>query len=360
MSCSAIAAECSGLSRTASNPPCTFGWRVFTRPSIISGKPVRSETSRTVPPLSRSFAAVPPVETSSTPRSTSAFTSVSRPALSETESSARRTGTRSVIVAPFSARAAELPLHFGAFGPGIATHHQLHGPIGLAAGIHDQAFFDPDRTAARAEVPRRRARRAQYRAHSVCGDGRLDPGSEMEADREGNGFALLLHRFKTIGAANLLAVIAEGEGSPVQQAEPARVAVMARLDPARVIVLGSIHHHIAHPLAERSVGQNGGGIGVRQRERAVRGGRPKRIRKLVRELRRQRLRSAAIHDEPLRTVGKLEGEGRGAARWRHLGRRRRGRIDDDDRSESGQAMVAPALGLPERAGAQAAALNDRG
>ncbi len=37
--------EVSGLSRRARKPPWTWGWRVLTRPSIISGKPVRSEMS---------------------------------------------------------------------------------------------------------------------------------------------------------------------------------------------------------------------------------------------------------------------------------------------------------------------------
>ena len=47
MPCSVIAAACSGASRTPSRPPCTTGCRVFTRPSIISGKPVSSATSFT-------------------------------------------------------------------------------------------------------------------------------------------------------------------------------------------------------------------------------------------------------------------------------------------------------------------------
>jgi hypothetical protein len=44
---SAMACACSGASRTPSRPPCTTGCRVLTRPSIISGKPVRSATSLT-------------------------------------------------------------------------------------------------------------------------------------------------------------------------------------------------------------------------------------------------------------------------------------------------------------------------
>ena len=53
--------------------------------------------SRTSGPRSRSFAAVPPVETSSTPRLASLPRRVYEPVLSESEMSALWTGTRSVI-----------------------------------------------------------------------------------------------------------------------------------------------------------------------------------------------------------------------------------------------------------------------
>src|SRR5690606_33373209 len=73
-----------------SRPPCTTGCRVLTRPSIISGNPVTSLTSRTCRPASRIALAVPPVDNSSTPRLASARASSTSPVLSETESSARR------------------------------------------------------------------------------------------------------------------------------------------------------------------------------------------------------------------------------------------------------------------------------
>ena len=66
------------------------GWSVFTRPSITSGEPVNSETSLTGRPAMRIAFAVPPVESISTPLSASAFARSMRPALSETERSARR------------------------------------------------------------------------------------------------------------------------------------------------------------------------------------------------------------------------------------------------------------------------------
>ncbi len=95
MPCSVITA--SSVPRRPSSPPCTFGCRVLTRPSIISGKPVRSETSRTGRPASRMAFALPPVESSCTPRCASAVASSMRPLLSETDSKARRMATRSGV-----------------------------------------------------------------------------------------------------------------------------------------------------------------------------------------------------------------------------------------------------------------------
>src|SRR5690606_31073706 len=66
-----------------------------TRPSMISGQPVSSETSRTLMPAAAIAEAVPPVETMSTPSDESTPAKSVIPVLSETESSARRTATRS-------------------------------------------------------------------------------------------------------------------------------------------------------------------------------------------------------------------------------------------------------------------------
>ena len=60
----AACARCSGLSRRHSRPPWIFGCSVFTRPSIISGKPVCWLTSVTGSPRSARSRAVPPVERS--------------------------------------------------------------------------------------------------------------------------------------------------------------------------------------------------------------------------------------------------------------------------------------------------------
>src|SRR3954470_10207997 len=91
MPCAVIASAWSLLSRIASRPPCTFGCSVLTRPSIISGKPVSSETSFTLRPAAAIAFAVPPVETSSTSCAASAFANSIRPVLSETERRARVT-----------------------------------------------------------------------------------------------------------------------------------------------------------------------------------------------------------------------------------------------------------------------------
>src|SRR6202167_4177562 len=89
MPCSATAAVCAGFSRRCRMPPCTLGCSVFTRPSSISGKPVRSEISLTAMRESRRSLAVPPVEMSSMPRSASCRAKSTRPVLSVTLRMAR-------------------------------------------------------------------------------------------------------------------------------------------------------------------------------------------------------------------------------------------------------------------------------
>src|SRR5829696_9917516 len=67
------------------------GLSVFTRPSSISGNPVRSSIGRASTPSAASSRAVPPVDTISTPSSASPRAKSTSPRLSETVSSARRT-----------------------------------------------------------------------------------------------------------------------------------------------------------------------------------------------------------------------------------------------------------------------------
>src|SRR3954464_11840065 len=103
MPCSAAAWMCDGSSRRASSPAYRRGCSVLTRPSMISGKPVKSSIERTSSPDSRSATAVPPVEMSSMPRPARPRAKSTMPRLSETDSSARRTRTSPGAVTSLSA-----------------------------------------------------------------------------------------------------------------------------------------------------------------------------------------------------------------------------------------------------------------
>src|SRR3954451_18268480 len=91
--CSLSVATCAGLSRTARTPAAIFGLIVLTRPSSISGKPVRSSIGRVSMPASARCLAVPPVETISTPSSRRQRAKSAMPVLSDTVMSARLTRT---------------------------------------------------------------------------------------------------------------------------------------------------------------------------------------------------------------------------------------------------------------------------
>ena len=88
--CSSTAFRCPALPRIARMPPAIKGCSVLTRPSSISGKPVSSDTSRTVSPCSRSRRAVPPVDTISTESSANRRAKSATPVLSVTLIRARR------------------------------------------------------------------------------------------------------------------------------------------------------------------------------------------------------------------------------------------------------------------------------
>src|SRR5690606_5476036 len=148
------------------------GCRVLTRPSIISGKPVRSATSLTGRPKPAIAALVPPVETSSTPSPARVRAASSSPALSDREIRARTgliasgaggksgaagmggvrlrlgrgdggasstNGTRRQPLLGIAARAgrAQLPADLGfGVGAGRAAHDDLQGAAGPAlAGV---------------------------------------------------------------------------------------------------------------------------------------------------------------------------------------------------------------------------------
>src|SRR6185503_17688348 len=253
--CWSMAAACSGLSRTPRSPPWTLGWSVFTRPSIISGKPVRSEMSRTSAPAVRNVAAVPPVETISTPCLASPAARSSRPVLSESEISARRTGTRSVIQIPLGlAGAAEGPADVAAQCRNFPQDDKLDDVVRAATAVDPDAFHLAEIGAAAAEVPWRRALRTEDRPHAVGGNRCLYSGGEVETDGVGRCVPDLLTSpgLQLVGAAQFLAVIAEHQTALVDHAEAADIAVVARLEPARVIVIAALDRDILDALAERA------------------------------------------------------------------------------------------------------------
>src|SRR6266478_4761076 len=95
MPCCAACFWSSACPRRKSRPPCTLGCRVFTRPPNISGQPVKSETSRTAIPDSRSSLAVPPVERISIFSAAKRLANSTIPVLSNTLMSARCTSMSS-------------------------------------------------------------------------------------------------------------------------------------------------------------------------------------------------------------------------------------------------------------------------
>src|SRR5262249_2067883 len=114
----------------ASRPPWILGCSVFTRPSIISGKPVSSETSRTGRPASASALRVPPVETSSIPSPASARANSTTPDLSETEMRARETRRRRSVM--MDKRVPQRERH--SKRSGTTSQRQLRFVIATAAG----------------------------------------------------------------------------------------------------------------------------------------------------------------------------------------------------------------------------------
>src|SRR4051794_38888682 len=121
--CSLSVPTCSALSRTASTPAAIFGLIVFTRPSSISGKPVKSSIARVSTPASFRCFAVPPVETISTPSSRRQRANSATPVLSETVISARltRTSARAVTSTSETVRTSLIDDHPTRIG-GIHAH----------------------------------------------------------------------------------------------------------------------------------------------------------------------------------------------------------------------------------------------
>ena len=182
MPCSAIACAWSASSRTASRPPWTLGCSVLTRPSIISGKPVRSETSRTVEPrvAQRLGGAAGRDQFDAVPRQRRA--QFGEPALVRH----RQQGPGDLHVRhdrsfeqSALAGALERPRRCWCRPPGVSpVTTSCGGGDRPAAAVDPDALLDRERAAAAAELPqadRRRcaaARRARRRSRSARRRGR--------------------------------------------------------------------------------------------------------------------------------------------------------------------------------------------
>src|SRR5215204_3950592 len=121
-------------------PPWIFGCSVLTRPSIISGKPVTSETFTTGSPASAKAFAVPPVETNSKPRAASALPNGIRPDLSETLRIARRIGTTPLV----ERKEIENPtlwIKFSELTPNVTAQYHRRSPFLRTRRPQVAAFF---------------------------------------------------------------------------------------------------------------------------------------------------------------------------------------------------------------------------
>src|SRR5208337_3849602 len=127
--CFRICSRWLARSRRARMPACTLGCRVLTRPSSISGKPGKSETSVTGTPPSRNILAVPPVDRISTWRPARNWPNSTMPLLSVTLIRARAMGlitSLSPVIRNFCRSGGEPAfLLFFRDGAGISLSHPL-------------------------------------------------------------------------------------------------------------------------------------------------------------------------------------------------------------------------------------------
>src|SRR5262245_57540819 len=364
-----MAARWRASSRIATRPPCTFGCSVFTLPSIISGKPVSSETSRTARPASASALRVPPVETSSTFRAASARAKSTSPDLSETESRARATGRRRSVMGTaklawrpggstnprgfkpasgginnrdsqrqfrlFGGSAGRRRGHVAALdeGPAHTLHlsgatidHELRGAAGSLAPRQIHTLLEIDGILVAAEGPHLAVGKQKQRAVAVGETVRFDGRMQMEAHRESirasarQPFAV--RRQKPILAVEAAAVRRYTERALVHDAEAAGIAVVGSTELQRVLPVLTRHRHLGRTLddgrAQKALQRAGteklaGGYVV-ERHRRMRGGRAgNRPASLA-----ARGRQGGIRRDAVLTGGKLEGEAAGVRLLAHV------------------------------------------
>src|SRR6202048_205687 len=275
MPCAFIARACSALSRIASRPPCTRGCRVLTRPSIISGKSVSSETSLTFRPAAAIALAVPPVDTSSMPWPARARANSISPVLSETDNKARITRrgwsvmARSYMAGPpgsmvlpatkpakaamcrlgqilqrqfrLAARAAfgwrgggrclrshEAPADRGSVA-GILPDHDLGGAAGAVVPRQEYAVFQFDLVVGRLESPDVAVRQHQHHAAPIAAPAGLHRRMQVKPHRVVGLVALdagARGRRHRVLAVEPGAVTCGHQRPAMQHAETRQIAVM--------------------------------------------------------------------------------------------------------------------------------------
>src|SRR6266566_1294080 len=224
---------CTALWRTASNPPWILGCRVLTRPSIISGKPVSSDTSRTLRPASASARAVPPVETNSMLKPSSRRANSISPVLSDTEMRARKIGRRcsTIGLRRDLTHVAQRPVHTLG-GASLTINHDLRGATRTVLPRQIDAFLNCYDDVVSVEVPNVPVRQQQHRAMAICQAAGASPGMEMEPNRK-----VILrvrrhsssgHRQENVFAIEPVAIRCKRHEALVNDTEPFRVSVMGR------------------------------------------------------------------------------------------------------------------------------------
>src|SRR6185312_11458689 len=154
--------------------------------------------------------------------------------------------------------------------------------------------------ALRAQPPADAAGEPQQRRGAVLRQRGLHRGMQMEADGEALSGAAL----EPVLAAQILAIGGEEELAVMDEAEARRVAVMARLQPMRALLLGALAQDIQRPPADPVAVADLGRVGVGDDQRRMRRGGARDAPPLG----TGSMIGAAIDDEPLASVAQLEGK----------------------------------------------------
>ena len=182
----------------------------------------------------------------------------------------------------------------------------------------------------------------------------------MEADREPgrDELAALGRGQQHVLAAQLASVARQHQLAAVQEAEAARIAVVAGVDPARSVAFLPRKFDFANPASERPIGVNRGRIAVADGQRGMRRRGPQALGQRRRQLHDAHARAAAINDDAVWAIGKFERERRSATALDQACHRRRRGIQDRYGRSGGEPLIPPVARLAQRAGAHAACLDN--